>query len=197
MFDYKLYVHVCVYIYIFIYVCTYVTCTSICIIFIISFVYLAFLSISLQPSYPDQNTVGKRQDVTCLLSLSFNVDLDTIELAWYNEDDIVTDDDRVTINIANNYYNDSTLATVIQFDPLFEEDEGEYICYAVINDSFTIDLISLKNFTSKKNMYLCMKLHIYIIYIIIHVHICNMHYMHQCILYDIEFKWLFQWNIIG
>ena len=174
------------------------TCTSICIIFIVSFVYLAFLSISLQPSYPDQNNVGKRQDVICLLPLSFNVDLDTIKLAWYNEDDIVTDDDRVTINIANDYYSDSTLATVIQFDPLFEEDEGEYICYAVINDSFTIDLISLKNFTSKKHMYLCMQLHIYIIYIILYK--CIYATCVICIsgiLYNIEFKWLFQWNIIG
>ena len=77
------------------------------------------------------------------------MDPDNIEFGWINEGDIITDDSRVNINTSNVYFNGSTLFTSIQFDPLSEEDEGEYICYAIINGSFTFESISLQNFTSK------------------------------------------------
>ena len=85
----------------------------------------------------------------CLISVPPDVDPDTIELGWLNEDDIITDDSRVTIDTSSGYYNDSTLATVIQFDPLTESDEGEYICYAIMSGSLIFDSISLHNFTGK------------------------------------------------
>ena len=110
----------------------------------------SFLSISLQPSGFYSNTVGYRQDVICSLPIPPGVDPDTIELGWVNEDDIITDDGRVTIDTSSDYYNDSGLVSIIQFDPLFEEDEGEYICYAVINGSFIFEPINLQYFTSKK-----------------------------------------------
>ena len=72
-----------------------------------------------------------------------DVDLDTIEIGWLNKDEIITDNSRVTI-----YNDDSSLFTVIQFDPLFEEDKGEYICYAVMNGSFLFEFMDLQNFTS-------------------------------------------------
>ena len=110
----------------------------------------SFLSISLQPSGFYQNTVGYRQDVICSLPIPPGVDPDAIELGWINKDDIITDDGRVTIDTSSDYYNDSSLVSIIQFDPLFQDDEGEYICYAVINGSFTFESINLQNFTSKK-----------------------------------------------
>ena len=114
------------------------------------FVHLvSFLSISFQPSGFYQNTVGYRQDVICSISIPPDVDPDTIELGWLNEDDIITDDNRVAIDTSSDYYNDSSIATIIQFDPLIEDDEGEYICYAVINDTFIYESINLQNFTSK------------------------------------------------
>ena len=116
------------------------------------FILASFLRISLQPSGYYQNTVGYRQDVICSVNLPPDIDPDTIELGWLNEDDIITDDGRVTIDTTSDYYNDSSLLTTIQFDPLFEEDEGEYICYAVINGSFIFEPINLQNFTSKINM---------------------------------------------
>ena len=116
------------------------------------FILASFLRISLQPSGYYQNTVGYRQDVICSVNLPPDIDPDTIELGWLNEDDIITDDGRVTIDTSSDYYNDSSLLTTIQFDPLFEEDEGEYICYAVINGSFIFEPINLQNFTSKINM---------------------------------------------
>ena len=99
-----------------------------------------------------QNTVGYRQDVICSVNLPPDVDHDAVELGWLNEDDIITGDGRVTIDTSNDYYNDSSLLTIVQFDPLFEEDEGEYICYAVINGSFIFKPINLQNFTSKISM---------------------------------------------
>ena len=119
--------------------------TYVCIIFQLG----TFLNISLQPSGIEQNTVGQRQDVICSISVPPDVDPDTIELGWLNEDDIITDDSRVTIDVSSDYYNDSTLVTIIQFDPLFEEDKGEYICYAVINGSFIFQSTDLQNFTSE------------------------------------------------
>ena len=77
------------------------------------------------------------------------MDPDTIELVWLNEEDIVTNDSRVTIYESNDYFNNSTLFIVIQFDPLTEEDQGEYICIAVINGSSVIEIVNLQNFTSK------------------------------------------------
>lgn len=106
-------------------------------------------SIFLSPSGFDQNTVGQRQDVICSISVPPDVDPDTIELGWLNEDDIITDDSRVTIDTSSDYFNGTTLVTTIQFDPLTEEDENEYICYAMINGSFVFESISLQNIISK------------------------------------------------
>ena len=110
----------------------------------------SLLRISFQPSGFYQNTVGYRQDVICSVSVPPDVDPDTIELGWLNEDDIITDDSRVTIDTSSDHYNDSSLATIIQFDPLIEDDEGEYICYGVINGSFIFEPINLQNFTSRQ-----------------------------------------------
>ena len=108
-----------------------------------------FLNISLQPSGINQNKVGLRQNVVCSISVPPDVDPETIELGWINEDDIITDDSRVTIDTPSDYYTDSTLVTIIQFDPLFEDDEGEYICYSIINGSLIFQSTDLHNFTSK------------------------------------------------
>ena len=115
----------------------------------LSFNLASFLSISIQPSGFGQNTVGYRQDVICSVPVPPGVDPDTIELAWLNEDEIFTDDSRVTIDTISDYFNDSTLVTIIQFDPLSEEDEGEYTCYAKVNGSFIFESINLQNFRSK------------------------------------------------
>ena len=103
----------------------------------------------MQPSGLDHNIIGQRQDVICSISVPPDVDPDTIELGWLNEDDIITNDSRVTIDTSSDYFNGSTLVTTIQFDPLTGEDENEYICYAMINGSFVFESISLQNITSK------------------------------------------------
>ena len=107
------------------------------------------LNITLQPSGFDQNTVGQRQDVICSISVPPDVDPDTIELGWLNEDDIIINDSRVTIDTSSAYYNDSILITTIQFDPLNEVDENQYTCYAIVNGSFIFESIDLQNLTSK------------------------------------------------
>ena len=123
----------------------YIMCIFLCEYFISA----SILSIFLNPSGLDQNTVGYRQNLICSVSVPPDVDPDTIELRWLNEDDIITDDSRVTIDTSSDYFNDSTLVSIIQFDPLIEEDEGEYICYAVINESFVFEYTYLQNFKSK------------------------------------------------
>ena len=113
------------------------------------FILAAFLNITLQPSGFNQTTVGQRQDIICSISVPPDMDPDTIELGWLNEEDIVTNDSRVSIYESSDNFNDSTLFTVIQFDPLIQEDEGEYICYAVINGSLVFEAVNLQNFSSK------------------------------------------------
>ena len=116
-------------------------------------------SILLQPSGFDQNTVGQRQDVICSISVPPDVDPDTIELGWLNEDDIITNDSRVTIVRSSTNFSTSVITTIIQFDPLFEDDEGTYSCYVLTNESEISTSIQLQNFRSE---------HLYIIkYVII------------------------------
>ena len=105
----------------------------------------------MQPSGVDQNTVGQRQDVICSISVPPDVDPDTIELGWLNEDDIITDDNRVTVidiepvNSSSNISN----TTIIRFAPLYEDDEGNYTCYSIVNESEFFTSIQLQNFRSK------------------------------------------------
>ena len=109
-------------------------------------------SISLQPSDSDQNTVGQRQDVICSISVPPDVDPDTIELGWLNEDDIITDDGRVTIVRSSNGSSNvstSVITTIIQFNPLFEDDEDAYTCYSRVNESIKFASINLHNFISE------------------------------------------------
>ena len=84
----------------------------------------------------------------CSISVppEWDVDPGSIELGWLNEDDIITNDSRVTIDTSNI---NSTLITTIQFNLLFEEDEGDYICYVINNGSLNYDSINLQSFTSK------------------------------------------------
>ena len=122
-----------------------------------SFLYLdTFLNISLQPSGFSQNIVGQQQDIICSIvtSIPAIVDPNNIELGWLYEEEIITADNRVIINSSDDYSNQSTLVTNIHFDPLSEDDEGEYFCYAIINGSFVVEFIYLHNFTSMLLKYL-------------------------------------------
>ena len=105
----------------------------------------------------------------CSLSVPPDVDPDTVVLSWINKDDIITDDNRVTIieplnNSANNMSNFSTsvITTVIRFDPLIENDEGTYSCYSIVNESETFVSIQLQRFISKQVViFVCTYVHIW------------------------------------
>ena len=70
------------------------------------------------------------------------MDPDTIEFGWLNESDIITNDNRVTvieqsndlINISSNF-SIRVFVTILQFDPLFEDDKGNYSCYSIVNET--------------------------------------------------------------
>ena len=92
----------------------------------------------------------------CSLSLPPDVDPDTVELGWLNEEEIITDDSRVTIiesfddELVNSSFNFSTntIVTIIQFNPLYEDDEGVYNCSSIVNESATFTSILLQNLRS-------------------------------------------------
>ena len=110
---------------------------------------VSVINITLQPSGAHQNSVGHRQDVICSISALPGVDPNTIKLGWLNEHDIVTDDHRVTIDRSSDYFIDTNIVTTIWFDPLYEEDQDEYICYTIENGSFIYGYIDLQKLTSK------------------------------------------------
>ena len=85
----------------------------------------------------------------CSVSVPPDVDPDTIQLAWLNEDDIITDDSRVTIDTSTYYFNESTLFTTIQINLLFEDEPGDFICYVISNGSLIYKSIRLQSFTSE------------------------------------------------
>lgn len=125
-------------------------------------------TITLQPNGFNQNVVGQIQDVICSISVTSDVDPDTAEIAWFNEEDIVTMDGRVTIvestndtaNFSSNF-NTSVISTVIRFDPLFEDDGGTYACYSTVNETVKFESIQLQNFRSKLHI---MHVFTYILY---------------------------------
>ena len=88
----------------------------------------------------------------------------TIELSWVNEDDIITNDGRVTV-VTN--FNDTTITKIIHFDPLALEDVGKYTCYATINGLLIYEFTELQDFISKHVCsYICKYvMYIYILYI--------------------------------
>ena len=111
-------------------------------------------TIALQPS--GFSFIGQRLDVICSISVNPDVDPDSIDLAWFNGEDIVTVDGRVTIVESTNdstnttfNSNSSVITTVIKFDPLFEDDEGTYSCYSMVNESVKFRSVQLQNFRSE------------------------------------------------
>ena len=124
------------------------------VVIIILFILASLLKISIQPSGFYQNTVGYRQDVICSIFLLPDVDPDTIDLGWLNEDDIITDDSRVTVIESSDVepVNSSSyfsITKIIRFDPLYENDNGTYTCYSIVNESESFTSIQLQNFRSK------------------------------------------------
>ena len=107
--------------------------------------------VSLRPSGFLQNTKGQRQDVICSITVPPEVDPDTVELEWLNADNITTDDGRITVISTDNStsVNSSTLSTTLRFDPLFEDDQGNYTCYSVVNDTLKFQTVELTNFRCK------------------------------------------------
>ena len=120
-------------------------CIFIAVIHIYLFNLASILSISLQPSGFSENTVGQRQEVICSIFVPVNMDPDAITLAWLNGEDIITTDSRVTIDESSGNSSAGNLTVAIQFDPLFEDDENNYTCYAMINGSFVFESIELQS----------------------------------------------------
>ena len=124
------------------------------------FILATFLNVALQSNGSGENAIGQRLSIICSVSVPPGADPDTIELSWLNEEDIITNDRRVIIYESSDYFNDNTLFAIIQFDPLTEQDEGEYICYAVINGSYLFDSLNLQKFSSKEPHINCVHTHV-------------------------------------
>ena len=144
-----MYLHIFVFVcsYILIYVCTLSSCCIVC-----DFFYLFIVPvprISLQPSGHLQGVVGEMQDITCSVTITSEIDPDSVDLTWKLDDNIITTDNRVTIitNITENPFS-FTYTTIIQFTYLMEGDEGNYTCNVEVDDMMESRSIVLENLRS-------------------------------------------------
>ena len=105
--------------------------------------------ISLQPSGYLQGVVGEMQDITCSVTITSEIDPDSVDLTWKLDDNIITTDNRVTIitNITENPFS-FTYTTIIQFAYLMEGDEGNYTCNVEVDDMMESRSIVLENLRS-------------------------------------------------
>ena len=106
--------------------------------------------ISFQPNGFLQGIVGEMQDIICSVTLTSEVDPESVELIWENASNIITSDNRVTItstNITDNPFS-FTYTTAIQFAYLMEGDEGSYTCRIVVDEMMESHSAILHNLRS-------------------------------------------------
>ena len=102
--------------------------------------------ILLRYSYFQQGTYGEPNDLVCTIALSSTIQSLSVNLSW----NYANNDTRVRViptTIATNDSIDVIYTTVIQFNYLVEEDEGNYTCSLAIDgdteeSSFDLKIIS-------------------------------------------------------
>ena len=125
--------------------------------------------ISLQPSGYLQGVVGEMQDITCSVTITSEIDPDSVDLTWKLDDNIITTDNRVTIitNITENPFS-FTYTTIIQFAYLMEGDEGNFTCNVEVDDMMESRSIVLENLRSmqiliaKHYLHICSYVYVYL-----------------------------------
>ena len=105
------------------------------------------------------------------------MDPDTIELGWLKEDDIITDDSRVTIEQSHDLTNISSnfsirvFVTILQFDPVVEDDEGNYSCYSIVNETELSTHVQLQTRSKSK---ICVPMYSFENHVVVvHVQLCT------------------------
>ena len=102
--------------------------------------------IFLKPSDFQVGTIGDAHDLVCLIALSSKVQSGSVYLTW----NFTSNDNRVTV-IPTTITTDDSIGiiytTVIQFDYLVEQDEGNYNCTLTIEgesaeSTFNLETIS-------------------------------------------------------
>ena len=96
--------------------------------------------------------MGKIQNIICSVTITSEIDPNSVELTWANNDSIITTDNRVTITPTNITENPSsfTYSTTIQFAYLMEGDKGNYTCNVAVDDMMESYSIIMQN---SKSMY--------------------------------------------
>ena len=95
---------------------------------------------------PDTRTVGDPQNVTCLVASAAGLDSNSVTSFWTGPSGVVTDDERVTIDII---VDDNAYVTILHFDHIWESDEGIYTCNVTTSDHTVSLSANLTNLISK------------------------------------------------
>ena len=99
---------------------------------------------------PANGTVGDPQDVICSITSTTVLDANSVTTSWTGPNGVITNDDRVTINITvdNNIY-----TSILHFDHLLESDEGIYTCNITTIDHSVSLTANFTDLISKLFMY--------------------------------------------
>ena len=106
-------------------------------------------NVFLRPSHLHQGIIGEAFDLVCSIALSSTAKLSPVSLAW----NFTSNGTRVRV-VPTTITNDDSIGiiftTVIQFDYLIEEDEGNYMCSLEIDGDFEESTFSLETISKHK-----------------------------------------------
>ena len=103
--------------------------------------------VSFQPSGFLQGVIGEMQDIICSVTVTSELDPNSVELTWTNADSIITTDSRVTITPTSVTVNPSSFeyTTTIRIAYLIEGDEGIYTCNVAVGGLMKFHSTTLQN----------------------------------------------------
>ena len=95
---------------------------------------------------PVNGIVGYPEDIVCLIETTSELELSSVTSSWTGPNGVVTNDDRLTINVT---VNKNIYITILHFEYLSENDEGNYTCSVTISNHTMLLSTTLNNLISK------------------------------------------------
>ena len=95
---------------------------------------------------PVNGIVRYPEDIVCIIETTSELESSSVSSFWIGPNGVVTNDDRLTINVT---VNKNIYITILHFDYLLENDEGNYTCSVTISNHTMLLSTTLNNLISK------------------------------------------------